>query len=282
MPSISKFCERMRYWCEDANLGYDQSNRWNIVPGGECDCSSLVIHALKEAGFDTGSASYTGDLSENLTARGWKRLPANISTCKPGDILLNDWHHVCVVISGSGGTAIIAQASIDENGRATGGASGDQIDGETNTRQIYVYSRGWDCILRFGGSSSDVITNKNTGKLAVDGKLKKADIIEWQAQCGTIADGCISGQLKDCQSSFPALAAVTFEGTGSDLMRKVQKHLGISPNTGVIASGTIAMIQGWLYLHGHSCAKSKAGVLDEWTARAIQESLNAGEWHEVL
>ena len=39
MGSISKFCERMRYWCDEGDLGYDQSQRWNICEGGECDCS---------------------------------------------------------------------------------------------------------------------------------------------------------------------------------------------------------------------------------------------------
>jgi len=143
MPNIAKACERMRYWCEDGNLGYDQSNRWDIRPGGETDCSALVIHVLREAGFDTGDASYTGDMSYNLTRRGWKRLPADLSTARPGDILLNDSHHVALVIGG--------QASIDEHGRASGGASGDQTGRETNTRPIYEYSRGWDCILRYDG-----------------------------------------------------------------------------------------------------------------------------------
>ena len=68
MGDLNKFCERMRYWCDEGNLGYDQSNRQDIRYGGECDCSSLVIYALKEAGFDTGAASYTGNLSGNLVA----------------------------------------------------------------------------------------------------------------------------------------------------------------------------------------------------------------------
>lgn len=155
MPSPKRACERMRYWCEDANLGYDQSNRWDIRPGGETDCSALVIHVLREAGFDTGSASYTGDMSYNLTRRGWKRLPADLSTARPGDILLNDTHHVALVIAGSGWGATIGQASIDERGMATGGQSGDQSGRETNTRPIYEYGRGWDCILRYEGPLDD-------------------------------------------------------------------------------------------------------------------------------
>ena len=55
MASVAKLIERMRYWCVEANMGYSQSDRWNFNPaGGNCDCSSLVIHCLQEAGFDTG------------------------------------------------------------------------------------------------------------------------------------------------------------------------------------------------------------------------------------
>ena len=88
MASVSALINRMRYWCAVANLGYSQADRWNFnASGGNCDCSSLVIHALREAGFDTGTATYTGNLSGNLTRRGWTRLPAN-GNPQPGDILL--------------------------------------------------------------------------------------------------------------------------------------------------------------------------------------------------
>lgn len=153
MPSLAVFCERMRYWCDDGNLGYDQIQRWNIYEGGECDCSSLVIHALNEAGFDTGSASYTGDLSANLTARGWERLWPDISSARPGDILLSDANHVAAVVYGWGWWATIAEAWLDENGGIYYGAAGDQTGLETRTRGIYNFP--WDCILRYAGESED-------------------------------------------------------------------------------------------------------------------------------
>lgn len=146
MPSLSKFCDRMRYWCTQGNLGYDQGNRWDIRYGGECDCSSLVIFCLQEAGFDTGSASYTGNMSSNLTARGWKRIPFTWSP-QAGDILLNDANHVAAWLGDC-----LAQASIDENGDIAGGQSGDQTDRETNVRSLYDYP--WDCILRYTGAQS--------------------------------------------------------------------------------------------------------------------------------
>ena len=100
MASVSALINRMRYWCAVANLGYSQADRWNFnASAGNCDCSSLVIHCLREAGFDTGSATYTGNLSDNLIKRGWKRLPAN-GNPQAGDILLNDVHHVAVYLGG--------------------------------------------------------------------------------------------------------------------------------------------------------------------------------------
>lgn len=278
MGSISKFCEVMRTACEDWSLGYDQSNRWDIRDGGECDCSSLVIWALKQAGFDTGTATYTGDLSRNLTQRGWKRLPFSIGAVRKGDILLNDAYHVCAVIAGAGESATIAQASIDENGNAVGGASGDQSGRETNTRTVYVYAHGgWDCILRYGGADE---SDTDRATLEVDGQIGPQTIAEWQRQVGTPVDGVVSGQSWECSTSYPALISVVYDGGGSSLMLEVQKRLGVPNPTGIIASGTIAMLQGWLYLHGHSCAMSRAGVLDVHTAKALQESLNAGEWCE--
>lgn len=271
MPSLSAFCEWMRKACEDWSLGYDQSNRWDVRDGGECDCSSLVIWALRKAGFDTGSASYTGDMSVNLTARGWMRIPfTSLTQVRKGDILLNDVHHVCAVIAGSGTGATIAQASIDERGRATGGRAGDQTGGETNTRQVYVYSHGWDCILRYKGGEN--------GALDVDGYLGPQSVAEWQRQRGLTADGVVSGQLWECAETYPHLTSVTYEGDGSPLMLSVQKELGVPDPTGIIGSGTIAMLQGWLYLHGYSCAADKAGVLGDATARAVQQSLNDGRW----
>lgn len=141
MADINKFCERMRYWCDQGNLGYDQYNRQDIRYGGECDCSSLVIFALNEAGFDTGAASYTGNMKSNLTARGWKVVPNNGSP-KKGDILLNEGAHTAAWLGDC-----LAQASIDENGRIRGGMAGDQTGYETNTRSYYNYP--WDFYLRY-------------------------------------------------------------------------------------------------------------------------------------
>lgn len=269
--SIAEACEWMETACRIWDLGYDQQNRWAVYDGGECDCSSLVITALRESGFDTGDASYTGDMSDELTARGWRRLPADIDGCQPGDILLNDERHVCMVIDGHGWDATIAQASIDERGQAAGGAPGDQTGRETNVRDVYEYWAGWDCILRWGGAEGG-------GRLGVTGHLKGDDIREWQRQMRTPVDGVVSGQSERLRGAYPRLESVTFEGGGSQLMVAVQKRVGVRPQTGVIGGGTVAMVQGYLILLGYDLSGALAGVLDEVTAKAIQNSLNKREW----
>lgn len=142
MASVNTLIARMRYWCEVANMGYSQSDRWNFNPkAGNCDCSSLVIHCLREAGFDTGTAVNTADLSVNLTSRGWKRLPVD-GHPKAGDILLNDVNHVAVYLGGGQ----LAQASISEH-NSLYGTAGDQIGRETNISPYYSYP--WNCYLRY-------------------------------------------------------------------------------------------------------------------------------------
>ena len=144
MGDLQKFIDLVRWYCDEADLGYDQSNRWDVRAGGECDCATLVIVALNEAGFDTGSASYTGNLTENLCAHGWY-IVANDGNPYPGDILLNVIDHVAVWLGDC-----LGQASIDENGDISGGESGDQSGWETNTRSYY--NPPWDYYLRWSGS----------------------------------------------------------------------------------------------------------------------------------
>lgn len=160
MGDINKFCDRMRYWCDEGNLGYSWDHRWDIRYGGEADCSSLVIFCLNEAGFDTGSATYTGNMKSNLTARGWKVVP-NDGNPQKGDILLNEAEHVAAWLGDC-----LAQASINEYGTVRGGQPGDQTGHETNTRSYYNYP--WDFYLRYEGVQSvpPQIDSENPVKIA--------------------------------------------------------------------------------------------------------------------
>lgn len=257
--------------CRVWSLGYDQGNRQDIRDGGECDCSSLVIWALKQGGFDTGDASYTGNLSSNLTARGWKRLPPDLSILQPGDILLNDAHHVCMVVRGHGRDAIIAQASIDERGKASGGRGGDQTGGETNERQAYVYRRGWDCILRYTGAQT--APSASAGKIAVDGYWGPDTTRALQRHFGTPVDGVVSSQyagnrkiLKACAGCFEWVS----NPQGSQLVTAMQRALGVNAD-GYLGPQTVNALERHYGVKpdGHLSAPSD-------TVKRMQEALNAG------
>lgn len=261
MASVSTLVNRMRYWCAVANLGYSQADRWNFnASAGNCDCSSLVIHCLREAGFDTGSASYTGNLSSNLVARGWKRLPVD-GRPQAGDILLNDVHHVAVYLGGGQ----LAQASISEKGTVSGKA-GDQTGRETNIRGYYDYP--WNCYLRYTGGQSSAPSS--SGALAVDGNVGPATVRRWQQAMGTTVDGIISGQLVPDEKTYwrPAIdsSVVQYGGTGSDLIRAVQRALGCGVD-GLLGPATIKAIQA----HYNLTQDASFGPA---TARALQTALN--------
>ena len=278
---LTKFCDLMYTACAVWSLGYDQYNREDIRDGGECDCSSLVIWALKQAGFDTGSASYTGNMSSNLTARGWKRIAADLSQAKPGDILLNDTYHTAAVISGSGWNAKIAQASIDERGRATGGKSGDQTGNETNVKNIYTYSHGWSCILRWtGGTTSGTSgsSNKNTKiQLDVDGMGGPATVRAWQQSLGTVVDGVISGQLYANYQYFRGMNSVTWERTGSQLVKAIQRKVGAKVD-GYWGPATSKAIQKILIKNGFSVGSEGAdGYFGTNSVKGLQKSLNSSK-----
>lgn len=149
MPSIQRFIDLMYYYCEQVSVGYDWARRWDVWDGGDTDCSALVITCLREAGFETGWASYTGNMSDALCSNGWVRLAPDLSDAQPGDILLNDANHVAAVLWGYGWDATIGQASMGETGDVYGNQPGDQTGWETNTTAIYNYP--WDCILRYEG-----------------------------------------------------------------------------------------------------------------------------------
>ena len=53
----------------------------------------------------------------------------------------------------------VAQFSINEKGKTTGGASGDQTGRESSIGPYYVYSKGWDCVLRYPEEKEEIKVN---------------------------------------------------------------------------------------------------------------------------
>jgi cell wall-associated NlpC family hydrolase len=156
--------------CTQWNLGYDQSNRLDFRKGGETDCSALVILTCEQAGLLPRNnirkgigATYTGNMRANFQARGWRVLRnLSVSQLQPGDVLLNDADHTAMYV----GNGQIAQASIDEHGRASGGASGDQTGRETLVRSYYNFP--WSCVLRFHGTALPATPGVHTREYIVE------------------------------------------------------------------------------------------------------------------
>lgn len=128
----------------DNSHGYDQIRRW----GPDYDCSSLLISAWQQAGVpvQANGATYTGNMKNVFVKCGFEAIKFNRSiSLKRGDVLLNEKHHTAMYIGGGK----VVMASINEQGKAVGGRTGDQTGREILTCNYYVPSYGWDYVLRY-------------------------------------------------------------------------------------------------------------------------------------
>ena len=128
----------------DNSHGYDQIHRW----GPDYDCSSLLISAWQQAGVpvQANGATYTGNMKNVFVKCGFEAIKFNRSiSLKRGDVLLNEKHHTAMYI----GDGKVVMASINEQGKAVGGRTGDQTGREILTCNYYVPSYGWDYVLRY-------------------------------------------------------------------------------------------------------------------------------------
>lgn len=176
MPNINRAVEEIKRIAKDNRHGYDQKNRY----GPDYDCSSLVAHCLRCGDFDVSKYSWTGNLYAQLKKCGF------VSVKKPwkaGDIHLKVGKHVCMSISADK----IAQASINEKGKTTGGKPGDQTGNEINTKKYYEYKGGWDYHLRYAKNNSggylkvtDAVVNAVIKGLYGNGEMRRVKL----TQCG--------------------------------------------------------------------------------------------------
>lgn len=262
------------------------------IAGGNRDCSSAIITALRAVGIHTFGASYTGNMKAELLKTGlfvWQAMGK--ASAKRGDIYLSERCHTAVCVSpyGSKRGDLLAQFSISEKGTITG-IKGDQNGRESNIRAYYSYP--WDGKLvwksdgkTLNGSNTEVAdhTDPDLGDTRYWGpKFTRA----LQRQLGTTVDGVMSGQWLSNKSYFWATDGgvewtKTGKGVGSDMVYALQKKVGckIYPEfCGVQArqmnSGTIVRHQRWLISHGISCGPSGAdGYNGPSTNRAVAQAI---------
>ena len=142
--SISSFVSNALAIANDNSHGYSMVNRW----GPDYDCSSFVITCLKQAGFETGGATYSGNMVSNLTQHGFSYIPSSkidlssSSSLQAGDILMASGHTEIYI---GNGKRVGAHRNYDGK---TGDSGGNEIS-------VLNYSRGsWYGILRYTGSGS--------------------------------------------------------------------------------------------------------------------------------
>lgn len=286
--------------------GYSQANRMGdgtteticlsdgttvTIAGGDRDCSSAVVTALRAVGVNTFGASYTGNMREQLLKTGlfgWRKM--GVKSAQRGDIYLNEKCHTAVCVSpyGSARGDLLAQFSISEKGTVTG-TKGDQTGRESNIKAYYSYP--WDGTLYWlgdgktlNGSNTEVADNTvpSLGDTRYFGpKMAK----ELQCQLGTTADGVISGQWPANERYLWACDRGVIEyvkgGVGSNAVRALQDKVRckVYPVVGGVqarqmGSGTVFKHQQWLIAQGISCGSSGAdGYQGRDTNVAIGQAL---------
>ena len=286
--------------------GYSQANRMGdgtteticlsdgttvTIAGGDRDCSSAVVTALRAVGVNTFGASYTGNMREQLLKTGlfgWRKM--GVKSAQRGDIYLNEKCHTAVCVSPYGSVRgdLLAQFSISEKGTVTG-TKGDQTGRESNIKAYYSYP--WDGTLYWlgdgktlNGSNTEVADNTvpSLGDTRYFGpKMAK----ELQRQLGTTADGVISGQWPANEQYLWACDRGVIEyvkgGVGSNAVRALQDKVGckVYPVVGGVqarqmGSGTVFKHQQWLIAQGISCGSSGAdGYQGRDTNVAIGQAL---------
>lgn len=142
MKNIEVAVSFMEEVAADNSHGYDQTHRY----GPDYDCSSLVGLALKKAGYNVLSTSTTRTLFTQLKKENFEQLPITGSR-RRGDIFLTPGKHVVMCCDAN----TIVHASINEKGKITGGAPGDQTGKEICKRTFYTPSYGWKYHLRAPG-----------------------------------------------------------------------------------------------------------------------------------
>ena len=154
---IEKYIQIALEIARDDSHGYCQTNRW----GKDFDCSSFIITVLERAGIKvkTAGATNTRNIESVFLKNGFIKVP--LAQRRRGDILNISAKH-CVIFLGNNQ---IVHASINENGKITGGKSGDQTG-----REILVdryYNDNWIC-LRYNGNAQNVVeqstSNYTVGK----------------------------------------------------------------------------------------------------------------------
>lgn len=283
------------------------------IAGLDRDCASAILTCLSACGLlPMSTYMWTGNERELLKECGYVQI--NLRNLKRGDILWKTGHTEMYLGNGLQGGARIDENG-GTHGYTAGDQTGNEIGRSAFDQSYWKWESAWryfgtrtvggipveeataqvmDHLIdhRAHGYSQD---NRNGGgiehitlswegepmpkaMLDVDGWLGHDTIWGWQEAMHTPLDGEIWGQWLPNAKRFPAITCkVLYDyGSGSSLVRAVQKRLGISPD-GVIGYIFIGKLQERLKKWGYDIGDVD-NVLGRKTGRGVQQSLNDGKW----
>ena len=141
MTRLDDFLWWCNFYCNGIDVLYSQEMRQegfnNPASPTYMDCSSMTIIAAQQAGYPTGGAWYTGDMTPAFISAGWECYNYSWDIMQPGDVVIrpaNTWRGGHVVVIGYEGTCYEAYS--------------DDVPIEEQVRQTSIYEFGADYILR--------------------------------------------------------------------------------------------------------------------------------------
>ena len=250
---------------------------WLAGPSNEIWwCCMFVSWCLNKGGVKMdGFPTYNTDVA---LRNGGKKYAIDKKKVRYGDIVIFNWDW---------------NSTTDHIGFATGefdGTGFPTIEGNVGNavkeeyRQLgnvaYVLRPPYDAYGVVTGNSPSVSTdpknNRDGGKLDVDGIGGWNTIIDLQHQLGTVEDGEISGQYSGNKKYHNGMCNVTYEGTGSQVVRALQRKIGADPD-GHWGQDTSRKLQKWLIDKGYECGPTGAdSYFGHNSVVALQTALNGG------
>lgn len=256
MSKAEKAISQMEAWASDDGHGYDQTYRWGQK--GDFDCSAAVIQAWENAGVPvkTKGATYTGNMYSVFLACGFKDVTSTVNLrtgagLQRSDVLLNHNNHTAMYC----GNGYEVEASINENGRTTGGTPGDQTGREFLKRTYRNYP--WNAVLRYtadGSTTSATITATTNTSGSSGGLIDTVKEVQYWLNnafsSGLTVDGLYGSLTKAALTkALQKTLGVTVDGKYGTKTNKAVKVLGKN-DTGML----VKILQAFLVCNGYKAA----------------------------